>query len=133
MAKRSWNDALQIFVFYFTDHGVSLSTSGLSVCENCSIITGQYILDEVVCSFCIDGLLVRVLPKNIIKSKWLNVISLVRFQYGDLVILFVHFHDATTSAFFLFLVHRANSHHHLNCLTHRRLINRNNNDRYFPF
>lgn len=51
------DDALQILVFNFSDHGMRLATASLSVGKNGTIIACEHILYEVVSCFSVDSLL----------------------------------------------------------------------------
>lgn len=75
------DDAVVVFVLGFANHGMGFTTSGLAIGEDGSVIAGQYILDEIVCCFGIDGLLLGVFTKDMVKGECFYVVGLGGFDY----------------------------------------------------
>jgi hypothetical protein len=125
LTKGSWNYTSRLFAFVSAHHCMGLSTAGLSICEDGSIISIKNILDKRKSALLIDIALRRFWSKNAIKWKafWL-LFSILPYKI-DLIVLWIYFYyvyagyvNSKYTSLFLFGVHWANSHHDFNSFCH---------------
>lgn len=119
MAKGSRDNPLKGLILNFSNHGVSFAAASLPIGENSAIVAGQYVFHQVVGSFGIDSLLVRVFTKYIIKGEGFYIVDLIGLKYRNLVVFFICPDYAGAASVFLLLVHWPDADNHLDCLTHR--------------
>lgn len=120
MPKGPWNDALLFLVVHETYHGVSLAAASLPISKDGPIVSQNNIFHEIVSSLSINNSLLRILPENTIKGKWLDVVFLTWFHKHNLSICFIHIDDASTILVALLGVHWPHTDYNLDRLAHSR-------------
>ena len=102
LAKGSWNNTLPFFALVGTHHSMGFSAPCLPICEYCSIIALENIINKGECSLFVNITLKRILGENMIEGKCLGSVLRSRFEQMDVVLSCVHIYNALT--FFLFYI-----------------------------
>lgn len=102
LAEGSGDDALRLLAVVRTHHGMGFSAPGLPICEYCSIVALENIVDEGECGLFVDVALEGVLGEDVIEGKSLGGILGSNLEEMDLVLSRVDINNALT--FFLFYI-----------------------------
>ena len=102
LAECSWNNALGLLIFMRTHHRMGFSAACLPICEYCSIVTLQNIINKRERSLFVDVALKRVLAEHMVEGEWLGSILGPRFHEIDLVLSRVNIYNALAIFLFIF-------------------------------
>ena len=116
MVEGIWNDtSFMLLTSLNTNHCMCLTTSSLSVCKYCSIITIHNGFNQTESSFIVYRSLCWIWPVNCIKGKStsFSITWILSCFYYYLIDLFIYFYDILRSSLYFFGVHRSAPDHDL--------------------
>lgn len=114
--KGIWDDSSLALVSFHTDHGMGFTATGLSVCEDSSVVTIHDGFDQWKSTFIVNSPLIWVFVVNSIIGKTSACVSLLIWgcSKDHLIGSFVNLNTIDTAIIFFFRVHWPNSDHNLN-------------------
>ena len=118
LLESSGDDSLGLLALVASHHGMGLSASGLSVCEDGAIVAFQDIVDQRKGTLFVDEGLGAVGGENIIERKCFRLLFGILLNEVDGVVFGVDFDYTDAASIFLVVVHGTASYHHLHALRH---------------
>lgn len=93
LAKCSWNNPFQLFMVRNPHHSMRLTTTCLSVCENCSIIPIKNTVHQGESTLFVDERLWGVCSKYFIEAETFWGLIIVISNEIDLIVIEINFDD----------------------------------------
>ena len=93
LTESSGNDTFQLFVIRNTHHGMRLTTTSLSICENSSIIPIENAVNQWESTLFINERLWRICSEYFIITETFRWLIIVLFDEIDLIVLKINLND----------------------------------------